>query len=116
MAEHEAAKAAAMIDLPRLADDVRPTLSPVVGTYLAALEAAVQSVTDTSTPPAAWMAELEARRASMSSMSNTSAFRNDERTAFSFADSSCSQVKSAVPAVIDLLSDRREDSQGLAQR
>ncbi len=50
-----------MTDLPRLPDEVRATLSPLVATHLAALEAAVQTLTSTNAALAARVAELEAR-------------------------------------------------------
>ena len=59
-----------MIDLPQLPDEVRATLSPVVAVHLAALEAAVQTLTSTNAALAARVAELEARLGQNSSNSS----------------------------------------------
>ena len=50
-----------MIELPGLPEEVRATLSPLVATYLATLEAAVQRLTSTNAALATRVAELEAR-------------------------------------------------------
>ncbi len=50
-----------MLDLPQLPDEVRATLPAAVAAYVAALEAAVQTLATTNVALAARVAELEAR-------------------------------------------------------
>ena len=59
-----------MIELPRLPDEVRATLPPVVGAYIAAVEAAVQTLVTTNATLQARVAELEARLGQNSSNSS----------------------------------------------
>lgn len=59
-----------MVDLPPLPDEVRATLPPVVTAYIAALEAAVQTLTTANAALAARVADLEARHGQNSSNSS----------------------------------------------
>ena len=59
-----------MIDLPRLPDEVRATLPPVAAAYIAALEAAVQTLASANAMLATRVAELEARLGQNSSNSS----------------------------------------------
>lgn len=61
-----------MVEMPPLAEEVRATLPPVVAVYLAALEAAVASLTDANARLTARVAELEARLAQNSTNSSRS--------------------------------------------
>ncbi len=59
-----------MVELPQLPDEIRATLAPVVAAYIAAREAAVQTLTTANAALSARVAELEARLGQNSSNSS----------------------------------------------
>lgn len=59
-----------MVEVPTLPEEIRATLPPVVVTYVAALEAVVETLTDGNARLAARVAELEARLGQTSSNSS----------------------------------------------